>query len=84
MVDILRDIVVPNKSLVVYGGARLGDQWARPAPLFSIHPNCDYTSQASNWVICKAKEMQNCMGIKCDGYEYQFIALLAAIEAGQT
>lgn len=27
--------------------------------------------------------MQMCMGIRCDGFEEQFIALLAAIEVGQ-
>lgn len=57
--------------------------WEDPFPLVSLHPFKNNNSQASNWVLNMAKEMQFSMGILCDGFEDQLIALFAAIEAGK-
>lgn len=53
-----------------------------PTPLFSLHTSKNSSIQISYWVLHKAKEVQHCMGILCDGFEDQVIALLAAIKAG--
>lgn len=50
-------------------------------PLNSLHPRSNI--KVSYWVLDKAKEIKQCVGILCDDFEDQFIALLAAIEAGQ-
>lgn len=39
---------------------------------------------AFDWVFLKAKEIQLCVRLPCIGYEDQSLALLAAIEAGQS
>lgn len=57
------------------------DPWDKPTPLNSLYPLNDQM-QASNWVLLKAKEIQLCVGLPCIGYEDQFMALLASIEAG--
>lgn len=50
---------------------------------------CDATTsaygdrRASKWVLNKAREVQWCIGLSCEGFEDQFIALLTAIEIGQ-
>lgn len=65
--------VEENTSICVAAG------WEEPTPLFSLHPsNC-----LDVWVLHKAKEIQQCVGIVCDGFENQFIVLLEAIEAGK-
>ncbi|KAF5469324.1 hypothetical protein F2P56_013408 [Juglans regia] len=48
-----------------------------PIPLNYCFPN-----QASDWVLHKVKEIQHFVGISCEGYEEQFIALLTAMEVG--
>lgn len=76
----LRDIAVLDNTLVVYDTVKMEEQWDQPTPLFLLHPNCDCSSQVSDWVIFKAKEMQTCIGIRCDGFEDQYITLFASIE----
>lgn len=50
-----------------------------PIPL-----NCRLPSQSgvSNWVLHKVKEIQYCVGMECEGFEEQFMALLTTIEVG--
>lgn len=38
----------------------------------------------SNWVLHKVKEIQHCVGLECEGFEEQFMALLTDIEDGHT
>ncbi|KAF5469377.1 hypothetical protein F2P56_013457 [Juglans regia] len=52
-------------------------QSSNPIPL-----NYCFPDQASDWVLHKVKEIQHFVGINCEGYEVQFIALLTAMEAG--
>ncbi|KAG6657749.1 hypothetical protein CIPAW_04G112700 [Carya illinoinensis] len=56
--------------------------WEEPTPLISQLQSSN--SQVSNWVLDKAKEIQHGVVILCNGFEDQSIALLAALEAGQT
>lgn len=50
-----------------------------PTPL-----NCLFLDQSSalDWVFNIVKDIQDLVGLKCEGYEEQFMALLTAIEAG--
>lgn len=41
-----------------------------PIPLNSFHPI------VSDWVIQKALEIKHCIGVTCDGFEDEFMALL--------
>jgi predicted nucleic acid-binding Zn finger protein len=38
---------------------------------------------ASNWVLLGVKDIQHVVGLCCEGFEGQFMALLIAIEASQ-
>lgn len=49
-----------------------------PTPL-----NCQFPGQSSDWVLHKAKEIQQLVGLNCDGFEEQFLPLLTAIEVAQ-
>ncbi|KAG6700305.1 hypothetical protein I3842_08G105600 [Carya illinoinensis] len=46
--------------------------------------NCELPGDfdTSTWVFNKVKDIQHVVGLKCVGYEEQFLALLTAIEAG--
>lgn len=37
---------------------------------------------SSNWVLEKVKEIRHLVGISCEGFEGEFMALFTAIEAG--
>ncbi|KAG6711271.1 hypothetical protein I3842_05G044200 [Carya illinoinensis] len=50
-----------------------------PIPLNCLFPD---QSNASDWVFNTVKDIQEIVGLKCEGYEEQFMALLTAIEAG--
>lgn len=39
-------------------------------------------SSISNWVFHMVKDIQKCVGMECEGFEEQFMALLTTIEAG--
>ncbi|KAG7940965.1 hypothetical protein I3843_16G013600 [Carya illinoinensis] len=50
-----------------------------PTPLNFCLP---YQPNVSDWVFHKVKEIQKIVGLECDGYEEQFMALFTAIEEG--
>lgn len=52
-----------------------------PIPLFSLHPSKNSCIQALD---SARKKRFKIVGILCDGFEDQFIALLAAIEVGKS
>lgn len=56
------------------------DMDGEPIPRKSL-PLCQPTT---NWVIHKVQEIQRYVGIECEGFEEQFIALLTAIKVGNT
>lgn len=60
------------------------ETWDEVLPLNSIHPSRNNNIHVLEWVLHKAKEIQHCVGTICDGFEDRSIALLTAIEAGQT
>lgn len=55
---------------------RFSVEGEEPTPLNSFH------LKVSDWVIRKAIEINYCVGMTCEGFEDEFLALLTAIEAG--
>lgn len=47
-----------------------------PTPFNSFHP------RVSDWVIQKALQIKHCIGITCESFVDELLALLTAIEAG--
>lgn len=77
---------VPCSQIVVSGlegSVSETEDDSAPSPLCSLPPILDWNSAALNWVLIKVKELKECVGISCSGYEEKFKALLIAIEAGQ-
>lgn len=61
-------------------------QWREgfdPVPLHSLPPNADLDLKFSSWFIKKVKEIEECVGNSCEGFEEQFQALLIAIESNR-
>lgn len=54
------------------------ENWETTTLLNSLHPSSKL--RVSDWVLDKAREIQHYVGILCDGFEDQFIALLATVE----
>ncbi|KAG6684306.1 hypothetical protein I3842_12G056500 [Carya illinoinensis] len=50
-----------------------------PIPLNCMYPD---PSSASDWVFQTVNDIKDMVGLKCEGYEEQFMALLTAIEVG--
>lgn len=75
-----RLIQVSNNSMDEVGLEELQEfQIQNPFPLSCLFPD---QSNASDWVFKTVKDIQEIVGLKCEGYEEQFMALLTAIEAG--
>jgi len=70
------------------------DLYSRKEAMLYTHPStCPPTVfrknicsgwEHSNWVLQRAKEIHHVLGISCEGYEEQFMAILTAIEASRS
>lgn len=54
--------------------------WYAVPPEEFVNPECSGSS-ASSWVLQKVEDVYHCVGLSCDGFEGDLIALLTAIEA---
>ncbi|KAG7943367.1 hypothetical protein I3843_15G034500 [Carya illinoinensis] len=52
---------------------------SEPVPLNCLNPE---QPRISDWVFNTVKDIQHLVGLRCEGYEEQFMALLTAIETG--
>ncbi|KAG6703730.1 hypothetical protein I3842_07G100400 [Carya illinoinensis] len=59
------------------------DEDLNPVPLSFFNLGIEWLSKSFDWVLRKVKEIRNCVGISCDGFEEQFRALRIAIKVGQ-
>jgi hypothetical protein len=50
------------------------------SPILFTQPKCS-EPMASSWVLQKLKDIRHFIGLSCDGFEGQFMALFTAIKA---